>query len=297
MAPSTYGKTWWREGYACGCMIQSIEDIIEPRLRDAGYLGATETVNIFQQAYSSGVEASAGTHGGGGALDHQKGSDGETKIWRECGVADWQRGTPEDNAFDDHNHGIWQGCPHLSGDAEGQIDQYESGCDGLAGWGPDDSPNVPPITWQKAYDKYKGAGGIFGMTNCDKWDRNKDQTVPKDDEWHVLKINDEDDYSLATGPVTFLVTVGVELVGLAVGQTAQIRLARVLDYSGDKETTVESWYPITEILGTTGNAYGGLTFANNIGGEENGGKQKIRLYGKSPDAQITVADICARTLH
>ena len=144
MAPATYGKTRWRGRWACGCMIISIEQVIEPRLRAAGMLGATEQVHVLQGAYNTGVSASADTHARGGALDHRKGSDAETKIWRQCGVADWQRGTPQDTFFGDHNHGIWQGCPHLSAGARRQLNEYRAGDDGLAGDGSDDSPHVTP---------------------------------------------------------------------------------------------------------------------------------------------------------
>jgi hypothetical protein len=192
--PDTYGKTWWRDGYACGCMIQSIEDVIEPRLRAAGCLGAGDTVDVYQYSYNTSVEASGGTHSGGGSLDHGKGSDAETVIWRECGVADWQRGDPQDPHFDDHNHGIWIGCPHVSGAADDQIDQYKAGCDGLAGWGPDQSPSVAYITWQDAYDKYAGtAGGLFGMSTKVFKHRTKTVELGVHDDWKDLPLTDDKD--------------------------------------------------------------------------------------------------------
>lgn len=281
-------------------MIQSVEDIIEPRLRDAGYLGASEKVDVFQYAYNSSVGASAGTHSGGGALDHDKGSDGETKIWRECGVADWQRGSPEDSAFDDHNHGIWQGCPHLSDDAYGQIAQYESGCNGLADWGADQSPNVAPITWQDAYDKYKGKGGVLGMTELTKWSRGKDQTVTNDGEWHLLKIADDDSLSILTGPASFIVYSGYQLQKIAAGDVAQFRYVRVFDYpDGGAATTTESDYPIHETAGTSGDTYDEIVFVNSIGDNApSNGKEKIRLYAKAPStAPMTVASLTIRCMH
>lgn len=301
MAPGTYGKTWWREGYACGCMIQSIEDIVEPRLRAAGYLGSSQTVDAFQQAYSSSVGASAGTHGGGGAIDHRKGSDGETKIWRECGWADWQRGSPEDTAFDDHNHGIVQGCTHLSGEASSQVTQYKQGCNGLADWGADQSPDVPPITWTAAYDKYIGTtnpGGIFGMTELAKMSRSKDIKVPKDDDWHLMHIDDEDNLSLVTGSAQFIAYSAFDIAGLPPGAAFQCRFARVYDYPDSKETTVEAWYPIQEIIGTSGNSYGEVVYPSYVGDNApSNGKEKIRLYAKSPAAAVTVASITSRVFH
>ena len=230
MAPGTYGRTWWRDGYACGCMIQSVEQVIEPRLRAAGYLGPNEQVQVFQQAYSSGVEASAGTHGGGGALDHAKGSDGETIIWRECGAASWQRGPDHDYSFDDHNHSIWQGCPHLSGDAAGQLDQYAAGCNGLAGWGPDESPPVAPITWQAAFDKYAGTTptdeGLLGMTEVIGMRRSDDWRIPAktDGKWNTAFPLDDGGNATAVGGQHAMVTVTAALTisGLKDGEALDV---------------------------------------------------------------------------
>jgi hypothetical protein len=296
MAPATYGKTWWREGYACGCMIMSIEDIVEPRLREAGYLGAGETVNIFQQAYSSSVSASAGTHAGGGALDHQKGSDGETKIWRECGWADWQRGSPQDSAFDDHNHGIVQGCPHLSGDAEGQVTQYKQGCNGLADWGPDQSPHVAPITWQAAYDKYKGKEGLWGMTEIIKPHRSKDQQFTGNDTWQTVRIDDDDGFTFVTGPSDgYLVVACFVHSGLAVGDVCQFRFQAVKDYPDSRPTEVEYHYPITESIATSGNTYGQIVWANDLGGDTDGAKRRLRLFISPPkDKKVTLIDLTSR---
>jgi hypothetical protein len=297
MAPGTYGKTWWRGGYACGCMIQSIEDIIEPRLKAAGY---RTPVNIFQYCYSGSVSASAGTHDGGGALDHAKGNDGETKIWRECGVADYQRGSPEDSAFDDHNHGIWQGCPHLSSGAANQVTDYKNGRNGLADGGPDQSPDVKPITWQDAYDKYSGTTtGVLGMSEMGKYDRSKDQTIKGDDEWHLLKIDDDDNLSLVTGPAEFIAYSGFTLQKVAAGAVAQLRYARVIDYPDSRDTTIAGWYPIHEAIGTSGDTFGEITFTNSIGSKQSdGGSQKIRLYAKAPSgADMIVASLTNRCFH
>lgn len=237
MAPDTYGKTWWRGIYACGCMVSSIEDIIEPRLKAAGF---GTPVEIYQGAYNTSVGASAGTHSGGGALDHDKGNDAETIIWRECGVADWQRGSPEDTYFDDHNHGIWQGCPHVSNDADGQLDQYRAGCNGLSGWGPDQSPHVKPITWQDAYDKYIGesAGeGLWGMTESIYEKRTTDTPRGPADEFKDLMINDEDGYSVVSGETSQVTcSAVVQVGGLAAGEYFAV-MWRVAKYKSGATTT------------------------------------------------------------
>ena len=212
-------------------MIHSIEDIIEPRLRLAGKLGTSEQAVVFQYAYNDSVGASAGTHGGGGAFDHRKGDDAETIIWREGGVADWQRGSPEDTAFDDHNHGIWIGCPHVSGDADSQVDQYYAGCNGLSGWGPDQSPYVKPITWQDAYDKYindlggggGGDEGLFGMTKRISSYRGKSQSFQYDNWNHTIAINDDGGPTIATNTKGMVDVVLAVTGGLAAGDEIGVR--------------------------------------------------------------------------
>ena len=304
MAPSTYGKTSWRGWYACGCMIQSIEDIIEPRLRAAGYLGSSEKVSIFQAAYNGGgVQASAGTHDGGGALDHDKGSDGETKIWRECGVADWQRGSPEDSYFDDHNHGIWIGCTHLSNGAADQVVDYKNGRDGLADGGPDQSPDVAYITWQDAYDKYIGStGGVLGMADIETPHASQDQKVTGDNEWHTLQIDDDGGLTLLTGPADlYVASVHWVITGLAVGDTTMFRLVVQNDdvSSANKPTTTEYTYPNTETVGTPGTSYGELTWINDLGGDKSKDvKRRLRLQCNPPEGKtITIADIQSRVAH
>jgi hypothetical protein len=286
--PDTWGKTWWRNIYACGCMIQLIEDVIEPRLG--------RTVNVFQGAYNTSVGASAGTHSGGGALDHLKGNDAETIIWRESGVADWQRGTPEDNYFDDHNHGIWQGCPHLSGDASGQVDQYEVGCDGLSGWGPDQSPSVKPISWQDAYDKYADTEppapeGLFEMTKSVYQRRDKDSKVSATD-WDDLKINDDDGYSVVSG-VTKQITVSanLQISGMKAGENFDL-CWRIAKYKEGKETT----YPYVR---NTHRVWGSGKATDTVDAVFNGGlpdlgdgySPRLRLSYKTTSKTATITSI------
>jgi hypothetical protein len=301
MAPGTYGKTWWRNGYACGCMIQSIEDIVEPRLRAAGYLGATQWVDVYQYAYSGGVEASAGTHDGGGALDHRKGSDGETKIWRECGVSDWQRGSPEDTAFDDHNHGIWQGCPHLSSGAESQIDQYKAGCNGLSGWGPDQSPHVSPITWQDAYDKYIGnLGGLLGMSDWKKLSRTTEQTFTGDGEWKTVRMDEDDALSILQAPKrAYSVVSGYTIDGGDPGDIVAFRFQAVDDYDGDTPTKIISGYPIKDTPLNAGATCDQIMWQNDLDkSDDPKATRKLRLFIKPPDGKtIRVTYVGTRALY
>lgn len=289
MAPGTYGKTWWRNGYACGCMIQSVEAVVEPRLRAAGLLGSGETVNGFQYAYNTSVGASAGTHAGGGAFDHQKGNDKETTIWRECGWADWQRGSPEDSAFDDHNHGIVQGCPHVSGDAAGQLDQYEQGCNGLADWGTDQSPNVPPITWQQAYDKYAGTPseeGLLGMSKPFSMRRSKDWNIPtQTDGWDVALPLNDDGASTAvsdTGDKIIVATACVTVTGLKDGEAFDVAWAIVdCKPDGGDAKWPGGWAarrdPRRAVAGESGYRTAETTFAGTLGKAGSGRSKRLRL--------------------
>jgi hypothetical protein len=290
VAPPTFGRTWWRNGYACGCMILSIEDVIEPRLRAAGYLGDGQVVEVYQYAYNDSVDASAGTHGEGGALDHRKASDGETIIWRECGVADWQRGSPEDTAFDDHSHGIWQGCPHLSGDAAGQVDQYEAGCNGLAGWGPDQSPDVAPISWQAAYDKYATPPepeGVAGMTDKFSSRRSDDWPIPaQTDGWDkALPINDDGASTVVsdTGDRVVVATACATVTGLKEGEAFDLAWSIVdcrASDGGDAKWP-GGWAgrrdPRRAVAGDAGYRTAEATFVGTLGKAGSGRSKRLRL--------------------
>jgi hypothetical protein len=316
MAPPTYGKTRWRGRYACGCMILSIERIIEPRLRRAGFLRPGQWVTAFQYAYSTSTSLSANTHAKGGALDHGKGNDAQTRIWRECGVADWQRGSPHDPYFSDHNHGIWIGCPHLDPTAARQVTAYRNGRNGLANNGPDKSPRVTPITWQAAYDKYikefgdgidLGGGsadkeGILGMTEIDKPHRSIDQTITDNGDWQTLRINDDGGWSLLTGPCKGYVAVTAwEIKGMEVGDVAQFRYVIVNDdvSPANKPTTIEYRYPVVESIGTSGSTFGQMTWLNDIGGDKaKDVKRRLRVVCKPPAGKtITIADLTSRVMH
>lgn len=269
-------------------MIQSIEDVIEPQLRTAGFLRPTELVRVFQYAYSTSVSASSDTHAGGGALDHRKGSDAETKLWRQCGVADWQRGSPEDPFFSDHNHGIWQGCPHLSDGAKRQVAEYRNGQDGLAGDGTDDSPRVAPITWQAAYDRYVKQQGVPLMADAVpiKIDFDDDQLLIKDvtgaPAQHVW-INDKNGASIVVGAssgVDIRATIAVS--GLKEGERVQLFFHKVWRKAGETDINKGGDDPvyITHIPGVSSPSVH-FTFAGSLGKADTGWTPAIRITAKT----------------
>lgn len=173
--PTVYGKR------ACSCQIASLP-MIEARLRAAGVIKQGLDGMITQQAYSSGVSASGGTHDGGGVWDVEAilvNTAAKRRIWRECGVAMWHRTTAEGD-WPEHGHGVWIGCPHLQGAAgtDGktwvhgalkQVDYYRRGLNGLASKRADQGPSVPLITWQAAKAAYDttNQGGLT-MADIDR---------------------------------------------------------------------------------------------------------------------------------
>lgn len=117
---------------------------------------------ITQGSYSANVEASAGTHDGGGTFDMSvAGLTGPQKqalvrALREAGFAAWLRGAP---SFVPHIHAVAIGDPDLPRAARAQVADYFAGKDGLAGRRRD--PHGGPII--KAWMEKFGAR-VAGIT-------------------------------------------------------------------------------------------------------------------------------------
>lgn len=149
----------WRGGRVCQCVKDSVEMVVEPRMRAAGII--KNSIDIFQFCYNSGgVAASAGTHDGGGALDVAQFSWAAQKIWRQAGWAFWHR-RPIAGLWGAHGHGIVVGCPHASWGAKNQVSSYRNGRNGLANNGSDDGPRVKIKAWSEV-KKSLGSGGATG---------------------------------------------------------------------------------------------------------------------------------------
>ena len=290
-------KVTYRGWHMCSHMPPTIE-MFEDRMRAERGWSSSRKLQIFQGSYNSSVSASADTHAAAGALDTEKLDDAGTLIARECGTTSWQRGSPEDSYFDDHNHWIWIGCDNVSTGAADQVDDYYAGKDGLADGYSDKSPRPDKIvTCQQALADYEGSG-VLGMTDTDKWSRSVDQPVKADATWHTLKIDDEDALSLVTGPMVFVAICCLTVGGLAPGQVLQVRFQRVYDYSDNRATTVEASYPIKEIIGTQGDAFDQIVWGQYIGDNApSGAKEKMRLYACAVDADCVVKGITTRVLH
>jgi hypothetical protein len=118
-----------------------------------GLLGSS--LNITQGSYNpGGVDASAGTHDGGGALDISvSGMSAATRTTvtrnlRLVGFAAWIRTPAQGFAY--HIHAIALSDPDQSSGAQHQAGDYYLGQNGLAGRGADDGPAVSPKrTWEE----------------------------------------------------------------------------------------------------------------------------------------------------
>lgn len=120
--------------------------------------GAGVELQVTQGSYNrGGVAASGGTHDGGGAVDiatrHLSGSEREAAVtaMREVGFAAWDR-TGVKN-FDPHIHAIAISDTDLASaawkaDRNRQVYDYYEDRDGLADHGPDNGPDVDPVTWE-----------------------------------------------------------------------------------------------------------------------------------------------------
>ncbi|QRP43300.1 peptidoglycan-binding protein [Amycolatopsis sp. FDAARGOS 1241] len=122
-----------------------------------GLLG--RQLSLTQGSYNpGGVDASAGTHDGGGAFEISvAGMSAEThtsvaKALHQVGFAAWIR-TSEQAEWDYHIHAIAISGPDLPSGAQHQAGDYYlglNGLNGLAGRGPDDGPAVnPKVTWEE----------------------------------------------------------------------------------------------------------------------------------------------------
>jgi hypothetical protein len=141
-------------GYpTCSC-INTSAPLVERRFREAGLIVRDLSGLITQGCYSAGaVEASKGTHDGGGVLDLADFTPYRTDadvLFTACGWVDFFRPYgilyPKSPA---HHHVVLNGCPHLSPGAKAQLVDAKAGLNGLAGKGKDEGPR-PLVTWQQA---------------------------------------------------------------------------------------------------------------------------------------------------
>jgi hypothetical protein len=100
-------------------------------------VGPYVSIAPTQGSYSSGVEASAGTHAGGGACDLSVANlsafqiDLVVFLARRLGLAAWHR-SPSEGPWGAHIHLINKDAPDLSSGAKNQVKAYLKKLSGLA---------------------------------------------------------------------------------------------------------------------------------------------------------------------
>lgn len=112
-------------------------------------------LTVTQGSYNAGgVDQSAGTHDGGGAVDLSA-YDWKNKVreLRKVGFAAWYR-SPAEGDWPAHIHAIALDDEEASSGARAQMVQYRNGTNGLANYGRDDFPTHPDrpfdfAKWQK----------------------------------------------------------------------------------------------------------------------------------------------------
>lgn len=101
-------------------------------------------LTITQGSYSTSVDASAGTHDGGGAVDLAPfDAARKVRVLRRLGFAAWHRPRlvrDGRQVWPEHIHAVQVGNERLSRAAVEQVHDYLAGRNGLADHGPDDGP-------------------------------------------------------------------------------------------------------------------------------------------------------------
>jgi hypothetical protein len=162
--------TTWRWGVL---LDERTADMLDEAQRLSGV-----SITCTQGCYSGGVEQSAGTHDGGGAVDlsasglNQGEKDAVLLAGRQVGFALWHR-TPSQGNWPYHFHGIAGGCPDLSSGARDQWNDFLAGRNGLANNAPDDGPrdfHYVGITWEeyKIEEILMATPVVFFQTNGGK---------------------------------------------------------------------------------------------------------------------------------
>ena len=102
-------------------------------------------LTIVQGSYHTGVEASAGTHDGGGCLDLTPYDwNRKCRVFRELGDAAWHRERIPD-VWSEHIHTVDLGCTNLKDIAKRQVEDYRNEKDGLKSHGKDTQWRPDPI--------------------------------------------------------------------------------------------------------------------------------------------------------
>jgi len=164
-----------------------------------------------------------------------------------------------------------------------------------------------PMDMNAARAKLAGyePGGLFGMSTVKVFSNAATQKFTGNGTWKTLTIDTDGALSLLTGPKdAYVVTAGVRIEpsgeddSIKVGDVAQLRLQSVIDYEGDKDTVIDSAYPVVEVPITAGASCGNVAWTNSIGGDTGGGRRRLRLFILAPEGKtLKVTHVSARALY
>lgn len=145
----------WRGRRACQCVIDATAEF-EARSK------YSLLRRIYQACYSFAA-ASAGTHGGGGALDTVSLTNSLTLTGRTIGF--WPSNRYRSQGFSmAHAHWVLFGCPHAPAGLRYQESELRAGRNGLAGRGRDTFPRPARVQTFRQYmaGRYAAASGGGG---------------------------------------------------------------------------------------------------------------------------------------
>ena len=144
----------WRGRRVCQCVVDAVADFEVRR---------SIIRNVFQGGYNGGagkVRASAGTHDGGGVIDHEQRSQADHLAARSIGLVVNNRDRFE--GFDPHAHTFVSGCPHMAAGLRFQDSEYRAGRNGLANRRKDRFPRPDRITTYAAWRRRRIAAAKAG---------------------------------------------------------------------------------------------------------------------------------------
>lgn len=274
----------------CICVATSLP-LVERAMIDAGVI--KHNIDIFQMGYNGfRVDASSGTHAGGGNTDVAQYGDLAIEIWRDWGWAMQRRYTWQ--GFTPHAHGWPYGCSHLSPAGVDQLVQWAHRQNGLRSRGRVEG-RWPIKTWRQAILDHRGVPITPVNEGTElkppaKFHRTKDWRIRKG-AWVTAPINDQGDVSMLTGPGTIFAVANLSVTGLPAGQGLQARFV-TQDVKGSSTKTITP-YPIVEIVGTAGQTFGQLSIYDSIGAAPKGSTRRVRLQLLTP-VDVTLTDLFIR---
>lgn len=112
-------------------------------------------------------------------------------------------------------------------------------------------------------------------------------------QWTTLRISDDGDMSILTGPAVFTAVAQVTVSGLPPGSQLGVRF-KTVDVKSGSDTKRVSSYPTTEIVGTGGDTEGTAAQVGSIGTPAKGWSRRLRVELMTYSEGVTVTKASAR---